>query len=71
MRPVNKGDCFLLPFSGTRRELLVTATGRTSCGQHECRNVHGNRSYINLDACRRIGPVEAKRIAKVKEGKCG
>lgn len=68
-RPIKKGDSFLLPFRGTRKELLVMATGKTSCGQHECRNIHGHRSYINLESCHRVGPVEAKRIAKVKEGR--
>lgn len=60
-KPIKKGDYFLLPFVGKRRQLLVQVI-RPRLYQHECRFVDGGRAMFCLEACQRVGPAEANRI---------
>lgn len=62
-KPIKKGDYFLQPYKGRRRDLLVRAkaplqkgidTGYWSC--------YGKAGYIYLPSCTRVSPSLAARI---------
>lgn len=68
MRPVKKGDMFLLPYKGVRIERLIRAI-RKAPGldprQWWCEwGRGGGDSVVLLSSCERCSPSEARRILK-------
>ena len=66
-REIKAGDCFLLPFKGARRDLLIRAVKVSpfSWQQWECEYVATGQpcsGYTLLTSCSRVGPAEVRRI---------
>jgi hypothetical protein len=65
-RPIQAGDFFLLPFTGTRRSRLVKAVQPhpVGGGQWYASNEAGHTSVTLLTSCQRCSPSLAKCITK-------
>jgi hypothetical protein len=65
MRAIQPGDFFLLPFKGTRRNLLVKAVRQVpGYQQWYVSNERGHETSVLLSSCRRCPPSVAQRILK-------
>jgi hypothetical protein len=75
VKEIKKGDHFLLPYKGTRKELLFKVIGPMFCGHHHVYYYGSDHTgEVLVSSCRRVSPSVVKRILKTyrhrdKEGK--
>lgn len=67
-RPIKRGDYFLLPFAGKRRDLLVRAERpHRLTGHWTVSTARGRTTLVLLSSCRRCPPSEVRRIMRSRK----